>query len=134
MPPEFKPLLDQALGAAGHGVRLMRPLADHDMAEVYRHARVHLYPGAEREVYASTLAESQATGLPAVTRRLGAAEERIVDGRSGFLTPDDEAFVNCAVLCLKEDIVYRGRSRDAVQMQRGRSWDDAAAEVEAMVV
>jgi len=133
MPPEFRPMLDYALAAADQGVRVMRPLADHDMAEVYRHARVHLYPGAEREVYAATLAESQATGLPAVARRLGAAQERIVDGRTGFLTPDDEGFVNCAVLCLKEDIVYRGRSRDAVQMQRGRTWDDAAAEIEAMV-
>ncbi len=133
MPPEFRPLLDEALAGADQGVQIMRPMADHDMAEVYRHARVHLYPGAEREVYASTLAESQATGLPAVARRLGAAEERIVDGRSGFLAPDDEAFVNCAVLCLKEDIVYRGRSKDAVRMQRSRSWDDAAAEIEAMV-
>lgn len=133
MPPELRPLLDQALAGVRQGVQVKRPLADHDMAEVYRHARVHLYPGAEREVYAATLAESQASGLPAVARRLGAAQERIVDGRSGFLTPDDEAFVNCAVLALKEDIVYRGRSRDAVQMQRGRSWDDAAGEVEAMV-
>ncbi len=132
MDPSLRPLLDQAQAAAGQGVKVMRPLADHDMAEVYRRARVHLYPGAEREVYASTLAESQATGLPAVARRLGAAQERITDGRSGFLTPDDDAFVNCAVLCLKEDIVYRGRSKDAFQMQRGRTWDDAAAEIEAM--
>ena len=133
MPAEFRPMLDFALRAADQGVHVMRPLADHAMADLYRHARVHLYPGAEREVYAATLAESQATGLPAVARRLGAAQERIVDGRTGFLTPDDEGFVNCAVLCLKEDIVYRGRSRDAVQMQRNRSWDDAAAEIEAMV-
>jgi hypothetical protein len=132
MPPELRPLLDAALAAADQGVRVMRPMADHAMAEAYRHARVHLYPGDEREVYAATLAESQATGLPAVARRLGAAEERVVDGRSGFLTPDTEAFANCAILALKEDIVYRGRSRDAVQMQRGRTWDDAAGEIEAM--
>jgi hypothetical protein len=67
-----------------------------------------------------------------VTRRQGAAQERVRDSRSGFLTPDDEAFANCSILCLKEDIVYRGRSKDAWDMQRDRSWDDAAAEFEAL--
>lgn len=122
----------QVEAAAGQGVRVRRPLPDHDMAEEYRHARVHLYPGGRGEPYAGTLAESQAAGLPGVARREGAAAERIVDGRSGFLAPDDEAFGNCAVLCLKEDIVYRGRAKDARDMQRGRSWDDAAAEFEAL--
>ncbi|MBT7613809.1 MAG: glycosyltransferase, partial [Rhodospirillaceae bacterium] len=94
--------------------------------------RVHLYPGSERESYAATLAESQAAGCPGVTRRQGAAQERIRDSRSGFLTPDEEAFANCSILCLKEDLVYRGRSKDARTMQRDRSWDDAAAEFEAL--
>ena len=131
---EVRDLWRHIEAAAGQGVRVRRPMPDHDMAEEYRHARVHLYPGGLGEPFAFTLAESQATGLPGVTRRQGAAAERIVDGRSGFLTPDDEAFANCAVLCLKEDIVYRGRSKDARDMQRGRSWDDAAAEFEALAV
>jgi len=134
VPEEVRDLWRQIEAAAGQGVRVRRPLPDHDMAEEFRHARAHLYPGGLGEPYAFTLAESQAAGTPGVTRRQGAAAERIVDGRSGFLTPDDEAFGNCAVLCLKEDIVYRGRSKDARTMQRGRSWDDAAAEFEALAV
>lgn len=134
VPEEVRDLWRQIEAAAGQGVRVRRPLPDHDMAEEYRHARVHLYPGGLGEPFAFTLAESQAAALPGVTRRQGAAAERIVDGRSGFLSPDDEAFGNCAVLALKEDIVYRGRSKDARDMQRGRSWDDAAAEFEALAV
>ena len=129
---EVRDLWRQIEAAGGQGVRVRRPLPDHDMAQEYYRARVHLYPGGLGEPFAFTLAESQAAGLPGVTRRQGAAAERIVDGRSGFLTPDDEAFANCAILCLKEDIVYRGRSKDARTMQRGRSWDDAAAEFEAL--
>lgn len=134
VPEDVRDLWRQIEAAAGQGVRVRRPLPDHDMAEEYRHARVHLYPGGLGEPFAFTLADSQAAALPGVTRRQGAAAERIVDGRSGFLTPDDEAFANCAVLALKEDIVYRGRSKDARDMQRGRSWDDAAAEFEALAV
>lgn len=122
----------RAEAAAGQGVVVRRPLPDADMAEAWRRARVHLHPGTAREAYAMTLAESQAAGCPGVTRRGGAAAERVVDSRSGFLAMDDEAFANCAVLCLKEDIVYRGRARDARDLRRDRSWDDAAADFEAL--
>ncbi len=126
------PVFRRAEAAADRGVVIRRPLPDADMAEAWRRARVHLHPGAARESYAMTLAESQAAGCPGVTRRGGAAAERVVDSRSGFLAGDDEALANCAVLCLKEDIVYRGRAKDARDMQRGRSWDDAAADFEAL--
>ncbi|MSP83519.1 MAG: glycosyltransferase [Alphaproteobacteria bacterium] len=129
---EFKSILDKAIGVRDAGVRLARPLADPDMAAAYRAARVHLYPGHSQEVYAATLAESQAAGLPAVARKKGAAPERIRDGRSGFLVPDDEAFVNCAVLLLNDDAVFRTRSNDARSLQRGRGWVEAAAEFEAL--
>ena len=55
--------------------------------EGLRRARVHLYPGSEREMYCSTLAESQAVGLPAVARPVGAVKERFTDRQSGFLAP-----------------------------------------------
>ena len=121
-----------ARDAADAGVRPVRPLADPDMAEAYRTARAHLYPGHAKEVYAATLAESQATGLPAVGRKRGAVPERVRDGRSGYLAPDDEAFANCAVLLLNDDSVFLTRSRDCRTSQRGRGWDAAAAEFEAL--
>jgi glycosyltransferase involved in cell wall biosynthesis len=129
---DITPIYRRAEAATDQGVIIRRPLPDAAMAEEYRHARAHLYPGFERETYAATLAESQAAGCPGVTRPQGAAQERVRDSRSGFLTPDDEAFANCSILCLKEDIVYRGRSKDAWDMQRDRSWDDAAPEFEAL--
>ena len=119
-------------GLDGAGVVVRRPLPDADMAREFRHARVHLHPGSLREAYVATLAESQAAGCPGVAFRKGAAVERIKDSRSGFLAPDDAAFANCAILCLKEELVYRGRSKDAADLQRDRSWDDAAADLEAL--
>ncbi|MEX2649019.1 MAG: glycosyltransferase [Alphaproteobacteria bacterium] len=129
---DLTPIFRQAIGAHEAGVRLARPLADPDMAEAYRAARVHLYPGHAKEVYAATLAESQATGLPAVGRKRGAVPERVRDGRTGYLVPDDEAFANCATLILNDDSVFSTRSRDCRTLQRGRAWDDAAGEFEAL--
>ncbi len=130
---DLRPLWREVEAAADKGVIVRRPLPDADMAVEFRRARVHLHPGSMREAYAATLAESQAAGCPGVTFRQGASQERIRDSRSGFLVPDEAAFANCAILCLKEDIVYRGRSKDAADMQRDRSWDDAAADFEALV-
>ena len=130
---DLRPLYRDVEAAADSGVVVRRPLPDADMAEEFRHARVHLHPGSEREAYAATLAESQAAGCPGVTFRRGASQERIRDSRSGFLAPDEAAFANCAILCLKEDIVYRGRSKDAADLQRDRTWDAAAADFEALL-
>ncbi|MFQ5959192.1 MAG: glycosyltransferase [Alphaproteobacteria bacterium] len=132
MPERIKPILDLAISARDKGVVIERPRADPDMAEGYRAARVHLYPGAANEVYCSTLAETQAVGVPAVTRRFAAAGERIRDGETGFAVPDDEAFASCAILLLSHDDVFRGRSADARAHQRGRGWDAVAAGFEAL--
>ena len=133
VPEPLKPVYDRAVALGGEGVVIQRPRADPDMAEAYRAARVYLHPGGDNEVYCATLAESQAAGLPAVSRRFAAAAERIRDSETGFLVPDDEAFVSCALLLLGDDDIFQGRSADARRLQRERSWDAAAAEFEALL-
>jgi glycosyltransferase involved in cell wall biosynthesis len=80
-----------------------------------------------------TLLDSQACGLPAVARPLGGARERIRDGQTGQLVPDDDALVNLTVRLLGDDDTFWGMSRDARLLQRERSWDVAAAEFDALL-
>ena len=119
-------------GAADHGVTIMAPTGDRDMAKAYAMARVHLYPGSEREMYCSTLAESQAVGLPAVARPVGSVKERFTDRQSGFLAPDDDAFVENALAMLQDDEAFQAASKTATRSGRGRSWDSAATEFETL--
>ena len=128
---------DEIVGARGDKVTVQRPLPDPEMADVYAHARVHLYPVNAREMYASTLAESQAAGLPALVRATGGASaqllERVKNGQSGYFAPDDDAFVNLAVALLDPDgAVYRNLAREARSLQRTRGWNDAAIEFESL--
>ena len=132
VPETFKPVFASAMALKSKGVIIQRPQADPLMADAYRFARVHLYPGDDGEFQCSTLAESQATGLPAVTRRTAAAAECIRDGETGFAAPDDEAFANCAMLLLTQDNVFEARSEQARDLQRGRGWDEAAGDFEAL--
>ena len=129
---DLQPIFEKARAAADHGVTIMAPTGDRDMAKAYLRARVHLYPGSEREMYCSTLAESQAVGLPAVARPVGAVKERFIDGQSGFLAPDDDAFVENALAMLKDDEAFESASTTARRGGRGRSWDTAATDFEML--
>ena len=129
---ELGPIYEKARAGAEHGVTIMAPAGDRDMAKAYARARVHLYPGSEREMYCSTLAESQAVGLPAVARPIGAVKERFVDRQSGFLASDDDAFVENTLALLKDDDAFSTASKTARRSGRGRSWDAAASEFESL--
>lgn len=131
-PEALLPVLGKALGSRDKGVVIVRPKGDMGMAEEYRAARVHLYPGHADDMGCFTLMESQASGLPAVVRPLGAACERIRDGQTGYAVPDDDAFVNVALQILTNDDVFWSLNRDARASQRDRGWDAVAAEMEAV--
>lgn len=132
VPDALRPLLAQAVAAREHGVVVLRPKGDMGMAEDYRSARLHLYPGHADDMGCFTLMESQACGLPAVARPLGAACERLRDGQTGWVVPDDDAFVNVTLRIMRDDEVFWNLNRDARLHQAARSWDVAAAEFESL--
>ncbi len=128
---DLKAIYGKVLAAADHGVMVMAPSGDRDMARAYREARVHLYPGSEREMYCSTLAESQAVGVPAVARPIASVKERLIEGQSGFTCEEDDVFAEQAIAMLADDEAFQKVSNVARRHGRARSWDTAANEFEA---
>ena len=100
------------------------------MVEVYRRARAHVYPGDDRDLVCSTLADSQAVGVPAVARDVGGARERILNGKSGFLASDDGAFRDRLIELIQDDEVFWKANKVAKSQQAKRSWDDVARDLE----
>ena len=138
LPDSLTSVLEDVRGGIGEGISVKAPLPDAGMADAYGRARAHFYPVVKHEMYASTLAESQAAGLPAIVRATGGATqqllERVHNGSTAYVTPDDDAFVNLANAVLDFDgAVYNNLARAAREQQRGRSWDEAAAEFEALL-
>lgn len=132
VPEDLRPLHAKAYAAASDGVEVCAPTGDIGMADAYRAARVFLYPGQTADMACWTLAESQACGLPAVAFDRGAAIERIANGQSGFVVPDDDAFANVAVQLLTNDAVQAAQAEVAGSFHRRRTWNMAAAEAEAL--
>jgi len=133
----LQPVLEAVRAASGAGVEVRLPLADPGMATAYREAAVHLYPAIKGEMYGSTLAESQAAGTPAILHAPEGASpallERIENGRTGYLAPDDDAFVNLTQGLLEPGSeMYQSLSPAGGGLRDHRAWDAAAIEFEAL--
>ncbi|MGH6953342.1 MAG: glycosyltransferase [Alphaproteobacteria bacterium] len=124
---EYQRMLALARAA---GAIVERPLPDPEMARAYRSARVHLYPSRGDEAFCGSLAESQASGVPAVARPLGAAADQVIEDVTGYLRDDDDAFANAALRVIGDDATFERMSRQARLQRRG--WREAAAEFEAL--
>lgn len=131
--PGLEDLAAQILAAQGDGIEVLRPHGDALMAAAYRQAAVHLYPGHPDDGTAFTLMESQACGTPAVLRPLGAAPERVSNGVSAYVAPDDDAFANLAALLLGNADTRANLGAEARALYQGRTWDMAAEKLETLL-
>ena len=115
------------------GCHGLAPVAHDALAAALAGARVMLYRGDPGETFCLALAEAQAMGVPAVVKQLGAVPERLVDGVTGRVAPDDDEFVAAAVALLRDDGLWRRWHLSALERQRGLSWNDVAARFEGLM-
>jgi len=120
-------LIKQIEGHDKFNIRVREPLTDEKMALEMKKMRVHLYPSSQYETGAFSLVESQSIGLPAVVRNMGVAPNRIINGKTGFVTNDDESFIDFSVRFLDDMSSFKSCSEEAKKHNK-RSWDKVAQE------
>jgi glycosyltransferase involved in cell wall biosynthesis len=72
-------------------------------------------------------------GVPAIVEPLGSTSERVIDGVTGRVAENEDAFVAAAVAVLREDELWRRWHLAALERQRGLSWDAVGARFEALI-
>ena len=127
------PILDKARAMAGRGVVLRGPVPKPELADELTRARVLLYRGDVGETFCLAVGESQAAGVPAVIQNVGCVAERIIDGETGFVAADDDAFADDAVRLLTDDNLWTAQSTAAHARQGQWGWDQAAAAFEELL-
>ena len=128
--PVLSEILQLVAQSHSSSVKIFAPVPDVQMVEVYTAARAHLYPGDPRDLVCPTLGDSQASGLPAVSRDLGGVGERLLNDKSGFLAADDDAFKKRVIRLINDDEFFLEASKVAKKEQSKRSWDDVASDLE----
>jgi glycosyltransferase involved in cell wall biosynthesis len=126
-------VLARAEALASHQVRCFAPVGRAQLAEALSGARVMLYRGDPGETFCLALAEAQAMGVPAIVEPLGSAPERVVDGATGRVAEDDDAFATAAIAVLRDDALWRRWHLAALASQGGSTWDTVASRFEALM-
>ncbi|PPR65356.1 MAG: hypothetical protein CFH02_01905, partial [Alphaproteobacteria bacterium MarineAlpha3_Bin1] len=115
------------------GVTLRGPVPKAALIEELRTARLMLYRGDLNETFCLAVGEAQAMGVPAVVENLGSVSERVIDGETGFIAPDDTVFADHAVALLSNDELWRSQHLAALNQQRNWRWPQAAAAFEKLI-
>ena len=72
-------------------------------------------------------------GVPAVVQDLGSVVERVIDGETGTIARDDDAFAEAAVRLLTDDGLWRRQHEAALGSQRQWGWAQAAGAFERLI-
>jgi glycosyltransferase involved in cell wall biosynthesis len=130
---EMEAVLARADALGGQGVRRFAPIGREAMAAALAGARAMLYRGDAGETFCLALAEAQAMGVPAVVMPLGSVGERVVDGATGCIAADEDAFAAAAIAVLGDNALWRRWHLAALARQRGIGWDAVAERFESLI-
>ena len=124
----YKEIFNKVKKNLKYNIHISKPKIDSDFIEDIKDMRVHLYPSHKYETSALTLQESQALGIPAVIRPLGAASEKIKNGKTGFIAQNDDDFAEYTIR-LMNDLAYFTRiSNQAKDIDVNFKWDKIVRE------
>lgn len=126
-------ILAKARALEGRGVVLRGPVPKAQLIDELRAARVMLYRGDLNETFCLALGEAQALGVPCVVQRLGSVVERVIDGETGFIAEDDDAFADAAVRLLSDPALWQAQHKAALDKQRRWGWPEAAQAFEELI-
>jgi glycosyltransferase involved in cell wall biosynthesis len=114
------------------GIVIRGSVSRADLARELRWARVMLIPGVTDETFCLAAAEATASGVPVVTRGVGALSERVSNGATGFISPHPAEFVANAARLLTEDDLWLRQHAECVSGSSLASWEKRADEWEAL--
>lgn len=104
------------------------------MMDEIRNTRAMIYMGHKTEAFCLSLAEAQALGVPCVVAPIAVLPERVIDGVTGFIHGDDDAFAASALALLNDGALWRRQHEAALRLQQGLSWSEYAARFETSLL
>jgi len=119
-------ILDKLKINTNYNIHVKKPEVDAEFIKHIKDMRVHLYPSHQFESSALTLQESQVMGIPAVVRPLGAAPEKIYNGKTGFVAQDDNTFSEYTIRLLSDLSYFKRISNKAKEMHVDSKWNNIA--------
>ncbi len=125
-PSSISDLVDYYLTCNECNIEVVSPKGDREMSKEYQNSRVHLYQSNKLDLACWTLRDSQASKLPAISTSLGGVEDIIVNNKTGYIVPDEDALVNICIKILSEDTFYTSLKSGFDDTESELSWEKTA--------
>ncbi|MBF0492093.1 MAG: glycosyltransferase family 4 protein [Deltaproteobacteria bacterium] len=116
--------------AKQEGVHLLGPVSKSELYSIFSQSLAMAYPNTFAETFCIAVLEAQAAGLPVVTTRLAALEERIEEAKEGFLIsghPSQETyqedFISKMNQVLQSPSLWNPLSAQALEKSRRFSYE-----------
>ncbi len=123
-------IIDLVRGAIDKGVRVLHPKPEADMAETVANARVFLHHGKYGTDHVGQwIVDALGAATPVVSYG-GIARNRIEDGKTGYIVPDESAYGNITTQLLTDRSFFASQS-EAARNDR-REWIHVAGELEKL--
>ncbi len=124
----------QALAGGVPSIGIFPRVANAEMPDLFRGARLLIAPGHPSETFCLAAAEAIAMGVPVVTLGRGALAERVVEGKTGFVCRDFAAMATRSLALLADDALWLRMHAEGLATRAGGDWDHVAALWEAAFV
>jgi hypothetical protein len=116
-----------ALAAGAPSIGIFARVANAEMPNLLRGARVLLAPGHRSETFCLAAAEAIAMGVPVVTLGRGALAERVAHGNTGFICQDWDEMASRSLALLSDDALWRRMHEAGAATRAHAGWDRVAA-------
>jgi len=135
---QMKTVLDFARRMSECGIVVRDPVPKSVLAAELAEFRVFTYRGTKDETFCAAAAEAQAAGVPGVVCAIGSLPERVINRTTGFVVSaeaerDEDEFAVATAKLLTDDALWGRMHAAALARQRSRTWDDTAADFEALI-
>ena len=128
LPEVYDDILEKVKQSLTYNIKINIPKIDKEMIEEIKDIRVHLYPSHKFEVSAFSLSETQALGMPAIVGPLGAAKEKIYNGKTGFIAENEKLFSEYVIKLLSDLTYFKSVNKESKSLKLGRDWNKVAEE------
>lgn len=116
-----------------YGIHLKKPQIENEFIESLSNYRVHLNPCNDITFFPSSLIESQARGIPIVSRENSVIYDYVYHNETGFITNNPNNFAKKTIDLLSDNSLFFKMQRNAKLNNKIKSWKDIVESFEKKV-
>jgi glycosyltransferase involved in cell wall biosynthesis len=115
------------------GIFIKKPLIESEFINNLNNYRVHLNPAINSDFFSSSILESQAAGIPVVSRINANIHEIIYNNETGYITNDIDEFASKTINLLNDNVLFSRISNNAKLNNRIKKWEDIVMKFERAI-